>query len=150
MSSDLLAQIASDYTTAYKAKEQQRLDVLRLLKTAMTMVEKDVRRPLTDDDAMQVLLKEAKQRKDSIAEFTKAGRQDLADKEAAELKILEAYLPEPLSEDELAAAVDAALEATGATSMKDMGTVMQQLMDQYKGRVDGKKASALVRSRLSS
>lgn len=150
MSTDLLARIASDYTSAYKAREQQRLDVLRLLKTAMTRLEKELKRDLTDEDAMQVLLKEAKQRKDSIDEFTKAGRQDLADKEAAELAILEQYLPTPLTTAELEAAVDEAITETGASSMKDMSSVMQRVMQQHKGRVDGKSVSALVRSRLGA
>lgn len=150
MSTDLLARIASDYISAYKAKEQQRLDVLRLLKTAMTRLEKELKRDLTDEDAMQVLLKEAKQRKDSIDEFTKAGRQDLADKEAAELAILDAYLPTPLSAQELEAAVDAAIAETGASSMKDMSSVMQLVMQRHKGRVDGKAVSSMVRSRLGA
>ena len=93
----LLAKISADYIVAYKAKDQQRLDTLRMLKTALTMMEKQLRRPVTDDDAMQVLLKEAKQRSDSIEEFSKAKRQDLVDNEAAQLAILKDYLPQPLS-----------------------------------------------------
>jgi len=148
MSDELLNRIASDYTSAYKAKDQQRLGVLRLLKASMTRLEKDLRRPLTDADAMEALLKEAKQRRDSMEEYAKASRQDLADTEAAELAILEEYLPRQLSGQELEDAVDAAVAATGASSMKDMGSVMQAVMQQHKGRVDGKAVSALVRSRL--
>ncbi len=146
----LLAKISSDYIVAYKAKDQQRLDTLRMLKTALTMMEKQLRRPVTDDDAMQVLLKEAKQRSDSIEEFSKAKRQDLVDNEAAQLAILKDYLPQPLSREELERAVDEAIHDTGAGSMKDMSGVMQAIMQKYKGQVDGKTVSGLVRSRLAS
>lgn len=150
MGQELLSKIAADYVAAYKAKDQQRLDVLRMLKAAMTRMEKELRRPLEDADAMDALLKEAKQRKDSMAEYGKAGRQDLADKEAAELAILEQYLPKPLTPQELEAAVDAAIAATAATSMKDMSRVMQAVMQNHKGRVDGKAVSSLVRTRLGA
>ncbi len=146
----LLSRIASDFTTAYKAKEQTRVGVLRLLKTAITTQEKNLRRPLTDEDAMEVLLREAKQRQDSIVEFAKAGRQDLAEKEQQELEILRDYLPRQLSQEELEQAVGDAISETGASSMKEMGAVMQAVMGKYKGQVDGKAVSALVRATLSS
>ncbi len=148
MTMGLLSRISGDFTAAMKAKDQQRLGTLRMLKSALTMLEKELRRPVTDDDALTVLLKEAKQRADSITEFAKAGRQDLVQKEEAELAILKDYLPQQLSEAELAAAVDAAVVASGAASLKDMNKVMQAVMNEFKGRVDGKTVSALVRARL--
>lgn len=148
MTMGLLSRISGDFTAAMKAKDQQRLGTLRMLKSALTMLEKELRRPVTDDDALTVLLKEAKQRADSITEFAKAGRQDLVQKEEAELAILKDYLPQQLSEAELAAAVDVAVVASGAASLKDMNKVMQAVMNEFKGRVDGKTVSALVRARL--
>lgn len=150
MTQSLLSDIANDFKTALKAKDQQTLGTLRMLKAALTMREKDLRRPLTDEDAMEILLKEAKQRNDSITEFNKAGRDDLVEKEKAELVILERYLPEQLSEEELEQAVDRIIAETGASSMKDMSRVMQDVMQQFKGQVDGKAVSALVRARLAS
>ncbi len=146
----LLSRISSDYIAAYKAKDQTRLDVLRMLKTAVTVQEKKQRAALGDDDVMQVLLREAKQRQDSIQEFTRAGRLDLADKEQAELEILRGYLPRQLSPEELEQAVDVAITETGAISMKEMGAVIQAVMNSFKGQVDGKAVSQLVRSKLQS
>ena len=144
----LAARIEHEYITAYKAKEQVRLDVLRLLKTAAKNLQVELKRPLTDDELLAVIQKQAKQRQDSIEQFDAAGRQDLADKERTELAILKAYLPTPLSEAELDAAISAALGATGATGMADMGKVMAAIMETCKGRVDGKALSQAVRQRL--
>ena len=147
----LAARIESDYLTAYKAKEQQKLDVLRLLKTAIKNRQVELRRPLeTLDDAaiLDIIGQQAKQRQDSIEQFTAANRQDLADKERAELAILKEYLPTPLTPAELEHAVTAAIAATGAKDMKGMGAVMQAVMSAHKGQVDGKELSALVKARL--
>lgn len=146
----LLSRISSDYIAAYKAKDQIRLDVLRMLKTAVTVQEKKQRGALSDDEVMQVLLKEAKQRQDSIQEYSRAGRTDLADKEQAELAILRDYLPRQLSPEELERAVHEAIAQTGARSMKEMGAVIQTVMQAFKGQVDGKAVSQLVRSKLQS
>ncbi len=149
----LSERIEKDYITAYKAKEQLTLDVLRLLKTAAKNQLVELKRSqgsLDDAEMMDVLLRQAKQRQDSIVQFTEAGRSDLAEKEAAELKILQIYLPQPLSAEELSAAISKAIADTGAQSPKDMGKVMTAIMAEYKGRVDGKILSDTVRQQLSA
>ncbi|MGE4298597.1 MAG: GatB/YqeY domain-containing protein [Desulfovibrionaceae bacterium] len=146
----LLSQIESDFVAAYKAKDQVKVGVLRMLKTAAKNKQVELMRPLDDGDAMDMLAKQAKQRQESIDQFRAAGRDDLADKEAAELVVILAYLPQPLSSQELEAAVDAAIAEQGAKGMQDMGKVMQAIMAAHKGRVDGKALSALVRARLSA
>ncbi len=148
----LSEQIDKDYITAYKAKEQLKLDVLRLLKTAAKNLLVELKRSngaLDDAEMMDVILRQAKQRQDSIVQFNDAGRPDLAEKEAAELEILQAYLPAALTPEELSAAIDAAIEATGAKQPSDMGKVMNAIMAQYKGRVDGKVLSSTVKERLA-
>ena len=143
----LTTRIEQDYIAAYKAKDGLRLGVLRLLKTAAKNLQVELMRPVTDEAS--VVQKQAKQRQDSIEQFTAANRPDLAEKEAAELSILKDYLPEPLSEEELAAAIDAAIAALGVTNMSGMGKVIQSVMGDYKGRVDGKAVSSAVKARLS-
>ncbi len=145
--------IEKDYISAYKAKDQRKLDVLRLLKTAAKNLLVELKRnngTLEDAEMMDVLLRQAKQRQDSIVQFNDAGRPDLAEKEAAELVILQEYLPQPLTAEELTAAIDAAIAETGAASPKDMGKVMNAIMAAYKGRVDGKSLSATIKERLSA
>ena len=146
----LAQQIEIDFKTAYKAKDTVTVAVLRMLKTAMTNRVKDLGRELEDGEVLDLLAKELKQRKESIEHFDKAGRTELADIERAESAVLETYLPTPLTEEELAVAVDAAVTETGATSMQDMGRVMQALAAAHKGRYDGRAASEIVRSRLNS
>ena len=141
----LTTRIEQDYIAAYKAKDALRLGVLRLLKTAAKNLQVELMRPVTDEELASVVQKQAKQRQDSIEQFTAANRPDLAEKEAAELSILK----EPLSEEELAAAIDAAIAALGVTNMSGMGKVIQSVMGDYKGRVDGKAVSAAVKARLS-
>ena len=148
----LFETIEKDYVQAYKAKDAVRLTVLRLLKTAVKNRLVDLCRPggtLDDAEMLDLIIKEGKQRQDSIEQFTAANRPDLAEKEAAELSILKDYLPEPLSEEELAAAIDAAIAALGVTNMSGMGKVIQSVMGDYKGRVDGKAVSSAVKARLS-
>jgi uncharacterized protein YqeY len=150
---NLGARIEQEYITAYKAKDSLRLSVLRLLKTAAKNMLVELKRPggeLSDTELCAVLVKQAKQRQDSIEQFRAASRHDLADKEAAELRILQEYLPKPLSPEELDAAISAAIAATGASAPKDMGRVMQKLTTEYAGRTDGKQLSSLVRARLAS
>ena len=148
----LFEQINADYIAAYKAKETVRVSVLRMLKTSVKNRLVELRRPggeLSDEEMLDIVLKEGKQRRDSIAEYEKAGRSDLASREAEELAILEAYLPAAMSEEELAAAVEQAVAEAGATSPREMGKVMSLLMPRCKGRVDGRKLSQAVRDRLS-
>lgn len=150
--STLSERIEKDYVAAYKAKEQLKLDVLRLLKTAAKNLLVELRRPggsLTEEEMMTVLLRQAKQRQDSVEQYTTANRPDLAAREAAELTVLQEYLPQPLSEAELMDVVDKAIAATGAATPKDMGAVMNHIMADYKGRVDGKVLSATVKAKLA-
>ena len=144
----LAQQIQTDYLAAYKAKDALRLSVLRHLKTAATNLSVELKRDVTDDELLDVILKQAKQRQDSIEQFNAGGREDLAAKEAAELVILKDYLPQTIEGSELENAVNEAIAKTGATAPRDMGKVMTSLMQDYKGRLDGKAVSALVREKL--
>lgn len=146
----LITRIETDYIAAYKAKETVKVAVLRHLKTAIKNRKVELCRDLSDDEVLEQVVRQVNQRKDSIEQYEKAGRQDLADVEAAEMVALGDYLPKQLTDDELADAVDAAIRDVGASGMKDMGKVMQALMQAHKGSMDGKKASDLVKSRLSS
>jgi len=132
-----------------KAREATRLSVLRMMKTAVKLKETDFRAELTDAQAIQVFSTLIKQRKDSIEQYTLGGRKDLADKEAAEIKIIEEYLPASVSDDELAQVVDEVIKETGAASPKDLGMVMKQCMARFAGKlVDGKKINILAKQRL--
>lgn len=145
----LLSRIEQDFLTAYKAKDEVRVRVLRALKAAAKNKHIELGREPNDDEIVDLLGKEAKQRHESVEQFTKGGREDLAAKEREELDILQDYLPQQLSAEETEAAVDEAIRKTGASSMNDMGAVMQELMASYKGRIDGKAVSGIVRSRLA-
>lgn len=149
---NLAERLAQDYVAAYKSHNSEKLGVLRLLKTAMTNRLVELKQPggqLDDNEIMGLILRQAKQRKDSIEQYTAAGRDDLAGKEAAELAILEEYLPGQLTEAELKAAVDEAIASVNASGPQDMGKVMGQIMGKYRGQVDGKAVSELIRSRLA-
>ena len=142
--------LSADIVTAMKAKDQTRLTALRMLKTALTNKSIEKGRALDGAEELQVVSMLVKQRRDSIDQFTKGGRQDLADKEQAEIGVLNAYLPAAASDDEIIAAVSAAVAETGATSAKDMGKVMKAAMAALAGKtVDGKKVNEEVRARLS-
>jgi uncharacterized protein YqeY len=139
-----------DIAEAMKAKDQDRLGPLRMLKAALMNKKVERGKDVTDGEALQIVSTLVKQRKDSVDQFTKAGRQDLADKEQAEITILETYLPPPVSREELEKAVDEAVRTTGASSPKDMGGVMKAVMAGLAGRnADGKLINELVRARLS-
>lgn len=148
----LIEQVDKDYIAAYKAKDTLRVSVLRMLKAAVKNRLVELYRPggtLSDEEMLDVIIKEGKQRRDSITEYTKAGRTDLADKEAAELAILETYLPRALGPEALAQVIEEAIAATHATSPREMGKVMGAILSAHKGQVDGKALSAAVRERLS-
>ncbi|MCD7983833.1 MAG: GatB/YqeY domain-containing protein [Desulfovibrio sp.] len=148
----LFEQIEKEYIQAYKAKDAVRLTVLRLLKTAVKNRLVDLRRPggsLSDEEMLDVIIKEGKQRQDSIEQYTAANRSDLADKEAAELKILQEYLPKALSPEELTAVIETTVAELQAAGPKDMGRVISAIMGSYKGRVDGKALSEAVKQRLA-
>jgi len=141
--------LGADIVTAMKAKDATKLTALRMLKTALTNKSIEKGRALEGAEELQVVSMLVKQRRDSIEQFTKGGRTDLADKEQAEIVILNTYLPASASDDEIAAAVTAAIAETGATSAKDMGKVMKAVMAGLAGKtVDGKKVSETVKAKL--
>lgn len=143
--------LSADIVTAMKAKDATRLTALRMLKTALTNKNIEKGRALEPAEELQVVSMLVKQRRDSIEQFTKGGRADLADKEQAEIVILDAYLPAAASEDEMIAAVKAAVAETGATTAKDMGKVMKAAMAALAGKtVDGKKLNEAVRASLNN
>ncbi len=136
-------------TAAMKAKQAERLSVLRMMKTAVKNKEIDMRAELDDAQVVQVLSNLIKQRRDSIEQFTRGGRNDLADKEAGEIKVIEEYLPPGVSDEEIAAVVEQVLRETGASSPADLGRVMKECMARFAGKlVDGKKVSLQVQGRL--
>ena len=141
--------LGADIVTAMKAKDATKLTALRMLKTALTNKSIEKGRALEGAEELQVVSMLVKQRRDSIEQFTKGGRTDLADKEQAEIVILNTYLPASASDDEIAAAVTAAIAETGATNAKDMGKVMKAVMAGLAGKtVDGKKVSESVKAKL--
>jgi uncharacterized protein YqeY len=144
----LREQLNEDMKAAMKAREAEKLAALRLLLAAVKQREVDERITLDDAQLVAVIEKMIKQRKDSIAQYEKAARQDLADKEKFEISVLEGYLPQQLSQAEIDAAVAEAIAATGAKSAADMGKVMGVLKPKLAGRADMGKVSGLVKSRL--
>ena len=142
--------LGADIVTAMKAKDPIKLTALRMLKTALTNKSIEKGRALDNTEELQVVSMLVKQRRDSIEQFTKGGRQDLADKEQAEIVVLNTYLPAAASDDDIAGAVAAAIAETGASSAKDMGKVMKAAMAALAGKtVDGKKVSEAVKAKLS-
>jgi hypothetical protein len=134
--------------TAMRAKDAPRLAAIRLLLAAMKQREVDERIELADDQVIAVIEKMLKQRRDSISQYESAGRQDLADVEKFEVSVLQAYLPQPLSEGEIEALVAAAIGTSGASGVKDMGKVMAVVKPQMAGRADMGKVSALIKAKL--
>ena len=141
--------ITDDVKTAMKAGEKDRLKVVRLILAAIKQVEVDKRIELDDAAVLSVLDKMVKQRRDSVEQFEKGNRQDLADIEKAEIAVLETYLPEQLSDAELDAMIAEAISSTGAESIRDMGKVMGQIKNQAAGRADMGAVGAKVKARLS-
>ncbi len=141
--------IAADYKEAMKARDEVRTRTLSFLRSELKYCAIDKKKDrLEDADAVGVVKKLIKQRQESIEQFQKGGRQDLVDKEAAELSVLKTYVPQALSEAELAAAVEAVAAETGASGMKDMGRVMKEVLARTEGRADSKMLSDIVRKRL--
>lgn len=145
----LKQQITDDMKTAMRAKDAARLGAIRLLLAAMKQREVDERIELSDADVIAIIEKMNKQRRDSISQYEAAGRQDLADVERFEMSVLAAYMPQQLSEAEIAAAIAEAIAATGAVSPQDMGKVMGMVKPKLAGRADMGKVSALIKSQLS-
>jgi uncharacterized protein len=148
----LVDQIQKDIVTAMKAKDEARLSTLRMVKSALQLKGVEKMSPLDDKESQAVLATLIKQRKESIEQFTKGGRQEMADKEAAEITVIEAYLPKAASEADVIAGVKAVIAEMGSPTMKDMGTVMKTAMARFQGadmRVDGKMVSEVVKKELA-
>ncbi len=148
----LSEQIQKDITAAMKARDEARLSTLRMVKTALKNREIEKMAPLDDKEAQQVLSTLIKQRKDSVEQFTKGGRKELADKEAAEIKLIETYLPKAAGEEEIVAGVKAVIAEMGSPTMKEMGSVMKNAMARFAAagmRVDGKQVSEIVKRELA-
>jgi uncharacterized protein YqeY len=147
---DLIDQVNSSIADALRQKQSTRLSALRMLKAALVNRSVEKKRDLDEAESLQVVSALVKQRKDSIEQFVKGGRQDLADREAAEIPVLEAYLPPALDPSALDTAVREAITETGATSARDMGRVMKAVMARLAGHtVDGKAVNELVRAKLT-
>lgn len=147
----LKQQIISDMTAAMKAQDAPRTSTLRMVKAAIMNREKEGGGEISDEDVLKLLRSQVKQRRDSIEQYQKAGRQELADKELAEIAIIETYLPKAASQEEIDQAVAAAITETGASSMKDMGGVMKATMAKLAGKnADGKMVSETVKTKLSA
>ena len=145
----LTERLQADMKTAMRDGDALRRDTLRMVIAAAQNAAKDKRAPLTDEEALEVIGREVKKRRESVTAYQGAGREDLAAKELAEIETLVPYLPEQLGEDEVRALAREAVAASGATSPKDMGRVMSVLMPQVKGRADGKIVSAIVNEELA-
>ena len=148
----LIDQIQQDITAAMKARDERRLSTLRMVKTALKNREIEKMAPLDDKESQQVLNTLIKQRKDSIEQFTKGGRQEMADKEAAEIKLIETYMPKAAGEEEVVAGVRTVIAEMGSPTMKDMGAVMKNVMARFAAagmRVDGKVVSEAVKKELA-
>jgi uncharacterized protein len=145
----LIEILQKELTAAMKQREAERRDALRLILSSLQSAEKELQRPLTEDEELQVLQRERKRRLESIEAFVAAGRPVQAAKEEGELEVLEEFMPEPLSEDDLERIVDDAIAEVGATSMRDLGRVMADVMPQIAGRADGSAVSQIVREKLA-
>jgi uncharacterized protein YqeY len=148
----LIDQIQKDITEAMKARAEQKLSTLRMVKSALKNKEVEKMAPLDDKESQQILTTLIKQRKESVEQFTKGGRQEMADKEAAEIVLIEAYLPKSAGEAEIVAGVKAVIAEMGSPTMKEMGTVMKNAMAKFAAagmRVDGKVVSEAVKKELA-
>jgi uncharacterized protein YqeY len=145
----LIKELEQEVKNAMKAGEAARRDALRLILASLKSAEKDLMRELTEDEELQVLQRERKKRIEAIEAFESAGREAQAEKEEAELDVLEEFMPEPLTEEELERIVDDAIAENKATNMRDMGRVMADVMPQIAGRADGSAVSQLVREKLA-
>lgn len=148
--STLLERLDQAFKESLKGQQEVALSTLRMLRTALKNRQVELRRPLTDAEVQAVIAAQAKQRREAIAEYTKAGRMDLAHKEEEELRFLLSFLPPQLSEAELEAEIDRIIAEVGATSAKDLGKVMKAAMAQLSGRAEGKLVQEIVRRRLGS
>jgi uncharacterized protein YqeY len=144
-----ISQIEDELKKARLARDAERRDALSLILSSLRSGEKELQRPLSEDEELQVLQRERKKRLEAAEAFDAAGREEQADKEEYELDILEEFMPDPLSEDELEEIVDDVIAEVGATSLRDLGRVMADVMPQVSGRADGSQVSQLVREKLA-
>lgn len=147
--SNLKSQINAAMKDAMRAREKERLSTIRLMQSEIKRVEVDTRKELDDAGVITILDKMLKQRRDSVAQYQDAGRQELADKEAAEIDVIQTFLPTPLTDDEITALIDAAIAETGASGMQDMGKLMGIIKPQVQGRADMGAVSKAVKGRLA-
>jgi uncharacterized protein YqeY len=145
----LIATIEGEIKDAMKSRDSERRDALRLIVNALKGSEKELQRPLSDDEELQVLRRERKKRVEAAEAFRAGGREEQAVTEERELAILEEFMPEPLSEEEIEEIIDDAIAEVGATSMADLGRVMADVMPQIAGRADGSSVSQIVREKLA-
>jgi uncharacterized protein len=145
----LISEIEEDLAEAMRERDAERRDALRLILASLRNAEKELMRPLSEEEELQVLQRERKKRLEAAEAFRAAGRDQQADKEEDELDVLEDYMPEPLSEDELEDIVDNVIAEVGATNVRDLGRVMADVMPQVAGRADGSAVSQLVREKLA-
>jgi uncharacterized protein YqeY len=145
----LIGRIEDELKAAMRAREQDRTAVLRLTLSSLRAAEKEVQRPLKEDEELHVLQRERKRRVEAADAFRSAGRGEQAAKEERELAVIEEFMPEPIDEDELERIIDDAIAETGATSLRDLGRVMADVMPQVAGRADGSVVSQLVREKLA-
>ncbi len=145
----LIEEIEDELKDAMKARDAERRDALRLILNSLKNSEKELQRPLSEEEELQVLQRERKKRVEAAEAFRNGGREEQAESEERELEILEEFMPEPLSEDEIEEIVDDVIAEVGATSMADLGRVMADVMPQVAGRADGSHVSQLVREKLA-
>ena len=146
----LKEQIKSDIKDAMRAKETRKRDTLRNIQASIKQIEVDERREVSNEDVERILLKYAKQREDAIVQFKEAGRDDLVEKDQAELELVQSYLPKPFSDDELEEILKDVISTVGATSMKDMGKVMGSAKKAVGSRADGGRVNVIVKKLLGS
>lgn len=146
----LLDRLSGDLKESLKGGNSLKSSVIRLIKSAVKYKEIEKKAPLSDDEVIEVIMSGIKQRRDSIEQFSKGGRIDLVEKETREIEILQAYLPQPLTDEELAGEVKAVMKEVGATSAKDMGKVMKAIMPRLKGRAEGTKVSSIVKELIDA
>ncbi len=146
---DLLKKLQEEMKAAMKSGDKERLSTIRMLISEIKKVQIDKKKELSDEEIVEIIQRYAKQRKESIKQYREAGREDLAEKEEKELKIVQEFLPEQLSEEEIEKIVDEVISEVGASSMKDMGKVMRAVMEKVKGRAEGSVVSSIVKKKLS-
>ena len=145
----LIARIEDELKQAMRARDQERTDTLRMTLSSLRSAEKELQRPLKEDEELQVLQRERKRRTEAAEAFRAGDRAEQADKEERELAVIEEFMPEPMSEEDIERIIDDAIAETGATSLRDLGRVMADVMPQVAGRADGSSVSQLVREKLA-